>query len=62
MVIGGKEQSGIVNPIPAGGEGQFDPPPSSFFYITQKVLVWAVEIFWIFLHTQSPPFRPKTGL
>ena len=31
MVIGGKEQSGIVNPIPAGGEGQFDPPPSSFF-------------------------------
>ena len=30
--------SRVLNPIPAGGEGQFDPP-CSFFYITQKVLV-----------------------
>ena len=28
----------FINPIPAGGGGQFDPP-CSFFYITQKVLV-----------------------
>ena len=28
----------ILNPIPAG-VGQFDPPPCSFLYITQKVLV-----------------------
>ena len=31
--------SEFFNPIPAGGVGQFDPP-CSFFYITQKVLVW----------------------
>ena len=29
----------VFNPIPAGGGGQFDTPPCSFFYITQKVLV-----------------------
>ena len=29
----------LLNPIPAGGGGQFDPPPVVFFYITQKVLV-----------------------
>ena len=28
----------FLNPIPAGGGGQIDPP-CSFFYITQKVLV-----------------------
>ena len=30
--------SEYINPIPAGGGGQFDPSPV-VFYITQKVLV-----------------------
>ena len=37
-------------------------PPHVVFYITQKVLVWG---FWnfccLFLNTQSPAFKPKTG-
>ena len=52
----------LLNPIPAGG-GQFDPSPLYFFLQNSKKY-WseAVKIFWLFLHTQNPPFRPKTGL
>ena len=52
----------LINPIPAGGGGQFDLPPFSFFTKLKKYWSEAVEIFWLFLLTQSPPFRPKTGL
>ena len=53
MVIGGKEQSGIVHPIPAGG-GSIWPPPVVFFYITQKVLVWGCWNFLTFLTYPKP--------
>ena len=32
-------------------------PPPLFFCWSE-----AVEIFWLILNTESPPFRPKTGL
>ena len=50
-----------INPIPAGG-GSILPPPFSFFAWLKEYLSEDVEIFWLFLHTQSPPFRPKPGL
>ena len=49
-----------VNPIPAGGGGNLTP--RSFFTLLKMYWSEAVEIFWLFLHTQSPPFKPKTGL
>jgi len=53
---------GYINPIPAGGGVNLTPPPVVFFTSLKKHWSEAVEIFWLFLHTQSPPSRPKTGL
>ena len=46
----------IVNPIPAGVGVNLTP--LQFFLHNSKT----VKIFRLFLHTQSPPFRSKTGL
>ena len=44
------------------GGGVNLPHPEVFFTELKKYWSEAVEIFWLFLNTQSPPFRPKTGL
>ena len=40
------------------GGGNLTPPPYSFFTLLKKYWSEADEIFWLFLHTQSPSFRP----
>ena len=45
----------FVNPIPAGGGSIWPSPlPCSFFYITQKVLVWGCSNFLTFLTYPKP--------
>ena len=56
------KQTKILWPYSFLGVGSICPPPRSFFYITQEALVWGCWNFLTFLNTQSPPFRPKTGL
>ena len=54
------------NPIPAwGGVNLNPPPPCSYCYITQKVLVWDCWNFLTFPKYSSgrnPPFKSKIGL